>query len=243
MRSWPLRKRWRREQSSRWFVSGLCLFVDSALFYKRICGKHKGKSSGGVNGVHHWYANIPGMLSIAAVGAVAAISSAGPCTGRCDIIELEGQGTISGVADSQGSHFLGVPFASPPTGNFRWQPPQPPIPWNGTRDAKVPCACCFFLAERARILLSAASLHQADATRALARGCPVGLQCASDGCWPHHAAIFYRPMARRVCRSRTFSPNLRRLMRIVCSLTSSCHAALPRPHPFRSSCSSTAGRG
>ena len=31
--------------------------------------------------------------------------------------------------------FLGLPYASPPTGNFRWKAPRPPVAWKGTRDA------------------------------------------------------------------------------------------------------------
>ena len=31
--------------------------------------------------------------------------------------------------------FRGIPFAAPPTGNLRWRPPQPVIPWQGVRAA------------------------------------------------------------------------------------------------------------
>ena len=38
--------------------------------------------------------------------------------------------------------FLGLPFALPPIGAFRWQPPQAPPKWEGTMDAtKQPNAC------------------------------------------------------------------------------------------------------
>ena len=38
--------------------------------------------------------------------------------------------------------FLGLPFALPPIGAFRWQPPQAPPKWEGTLDAtKQPNAC------------------------------------------------------------------------------------------------------
>ena len=46
-------------------------------------------------------------------------------------------GTIEGVVDSATGVmvFRGVPYASPPVGALRWQPPQPPKHWAGVRQA------------------------------------------------------------------------------------------------------------
>ena len=45
-------------------------------------------------------------------------------------------GRLSGIRQSEVNAFLGVPFAAPPTGNRRGQPPQPVLRWTGVRSAR-----------------------------------------------------------------------------------------------------------
>jgi para-nitrobenzyl esterase len=46
-------------------------------------------------------------------------------------------GTLEGKADKAGSlAWLGIPYASAPTGALRWAPPAPPALWEGVREAK-----------------------------------------------------------------------------------------------------------
>jgi len=46
-------------------------------------------------------------------------------------------GYLEGKADRKNTlAWLGIPYAAPPVGDLRWQTPQPPVPWQGIRDAK-----------------------------------------------------------------------------------------------------------
>jgi para-nitrobenzyl esterase len=45
------------------------------------------------------------------------------------------EGPVQGVVENGVSEFLGIPYAAPPIGPFRWRPPQPSSPWSRTLDA------------------------------------------------------------------------------------------------------------
>ena len=51
-------------------------------------------------------------------------------------------GIVEGEVLADGVVFRGVPYAAPPLADRRWLPPQPVVPWTGTRDATaMPPAC------------------------------------------------------------------------------------------------------
>ena len=45
------------------------------------------------------------------------------------------QGLLVGHAARDAHAWLGIPFAAPPVGELRWRAPQPPLPWDGVREA------------------------------------------------------------------------------------------------------------
>ncbi len=53
------------------------------------------------------------------------------------------KGLVSGITDNNGiTAYLGIPFAAPPVGDFRWKPPQPAAKWNGVKKADQLGASC-----------------------------------------------------------------------------------------------------
>lgn len=75
----------------------------------------------------------------ATLGLVGVSSAFGQSTR--DTVRTDG-GLVRGNLDGQSRTFTGIPFAAPPTGDRRWQPPQPKPPWSGVLDAtKRPASC------------------------------------------------------------------------------------------------------
>src|SRR6267378_7934923 len=43
------------------------------------------------------------------------------------------EGPVQGFVSNGVTAFLGIPYAEPPVGNLRWQPPKDPAPWTNVR--------------------------------------------------------------------------------------------------------------
>src|ERR1700753_2837547 len=71
-------------------------------------------------------------LSLPAAEAVAA----------SDLIAQTDAGTVRGLSVGSTAAFRGIPYARPPVGELRWAPPQPPLPWQGVKDASQPGSAC-----------------------------------------------------------------------------------------------------
>ena len=95
-----------------------------------------------LHGCHHTHAR-SAAAPHAARGQQQQQQGVVPCTGSCSTLQLE-SGQINGKSVlGSGSHFLGVPFAAPPVGSLRWEPPQAVPAWNGTRTATKYSASCM----------------------------------------------------------------------------------------------------
>jgi para-nitrobenzyl esterase len=78
----------------------------------------------------------PKLLKKFAVGCtlLPAFLAAQPVT---TVIQHTADGDLQGIVSGDGlvRAFKGIPYATPPVGQLRWQPPQPIAPWTGVRDA------------------------------------------------------------------------------------------------------------
>ncbi|HVT67704.1 MAG TPA: carboxylesterase family protein, partial [Trebonia sp.] len=70
----------------------------------------------------------------ASPGAAAGSPGASPGTDRALVVPTA-DGLVQGKASGTMDEYLGIPYAAPPVGALRWQPPRPAAPWRGVREA------------------------------------------------------------------------------------------------------------
>lgn len=68
------------------------------------------------------------MLAAQPLAAAHAADASGPVVATAD-------GAVQGMAQNGVNMFLGIPYAAPPVGSLRWQPPKAHGSWTRTRDA------------------------------------------------------------------------------------------------------------
>lgn len=83
------------------------------------------------------------MLSLLVATAAAVAASPGPERAASGPIVATSAGRIEGVRRGDVDAFLGVPYASPPTGRLRWRAPQPLVSWSGVRPATSFAPSCM----------------------------------------------------------------------------------------------------
>ena len=69
------------------------------------------------------------------LGALVAAAPAVSASTQTAPLAITVNGAVRGLAAGAVNEFLGIPYAAPPVGALRWQPPQPAASWSGVRDA------------------------------------------------------------------------------------------------------------
>lgn len=101
-----------------------------------------------------------GMISV----LLAAAAFAGAA--QADVSEVEtANGVLRGFASEHQpgvTVFEGISFAAPPTGELRWRPPAPPIPFAGVKTADRPGPACWQLRPSDASLYARGNLHRSE---------------------------------------------------------------------------------
>ena len=67
----------------------------------------------------------------------------GAATARAEPTDVRTtDGIVTGKSESAIETFKGIPYATAPVGELRWQPPRPVVPWKGVRDSTKFGAAC-----------------------------------------------------------------------------------------------------
>jgi para-nitrobenzyl esterase len=80
-------------------------------------------------------------LTVASVGGAsaaphaAAVAAQAPASCAASTTVQTKDGPVCGLTANSITSYLDIPFAAPPVGNLRWQPPQPHAPWTTTLQA------------------------------------------------------------------------------------------------------------
>jgi para-nitrobenzyl esterase len=72
--------------------------------------------------------------ALVACAAAAPTASPGQNSSRAPVVRTA-DGSVRGKTAGAAAEYLGIPYATPPVGALRWQPPRPAVPWHGVRDA------------------------------------------------------------------------------------------------------------
>jgi para-nitrobenzyl esterase len=83
---------------------------------------------------------VAGLACLAAVGSVAWADTPPPRLSPS--LRLD-NGLLWGQRQGDTEAFLGLPYAQPPTGDWRWRAPRPALPLQGVRDATQPGPVCM----------------------------------------------------------------------------------------------------
>ncbi|GAB2513930.1 carboxylesterase/lipase family protein [Nocardia heshunensis] len=89
---------------------------------------------------HRYHASLALAAALVLGSGCAAPAFADDATGPA-VVRTDA-GAVRGLLGDTDRSFLGIPFAAPPVGVLRWQPPAPALPWADVRDATRPGNAC-----------------------------------------------------------------------------------------------------
>src|SRR5882724_9729341 len=106
-----------------------------------------------VRPVRWWLPLVMALGLAGGLGTSVGAATASPVTGGrpaaaatsdrpAPLVVQTGKGAVRGLHAGNAREFFGIPYAAPPVGALRWQPPQPAAPWTGIRDATWPGNTC-----------------------------------------------------------------------------------------------------
>jgi para-nitrobenzyl esterase len=87
---------------------------------------------------------VAGLAAVVAVVVLVASAGVGARSARADTSTTScasgtdvttSSGPVCGLTVNGTNEWLGIPYAAPPVGSLRWEPPQPPAPWTTTLQA------------------------------------------------------------------------------------------------------------
>jgi para-nitrobenzyl esterase len=76
-----------------------------------------------------------GVIAAGTLAAGTALTGAAPATAGTSPIVSTASGAVQGTTAGGVDEYLGIPYAAPPVGSLRWEPPAPPASWSGTLQA------------------------------------------------------------------------------------------------------------
>lgn len=86
---------------------------------------------------------VAGLTALTATVALAATAMAAPVTSDdSDLVVRTDRGAVRGLVEQDTRTFRGIPYAAPPTGEWRWRSPRPADRWSGVRDATQYAGSC-----------------------------------------------------------------------------------------------------
>ena len=89
-------------------------------------------------------AGLGASTGTAAASSVTAgrLAAAGTASRPAPLVVPTDKGAVRGLYAGDAREFFGIPYAAPPVGSLRWQPPQPAGAWTGVRNATWPGSAC-----------------------------------------------------------------------------------------------------